>query len=51
MRLTAYVKAVGQIELLFSFIVTYFYFKEKISRIEFVGTLLIAMGILVFVLY
>ncbi len=46
----AYVRAVGQIELVFTFLISYFYFKEKTNRNEGVGILLIIAGILVLVL-
>ncbi len=50
MQNAAYVRAVGQIELVFTFIISYFYFKEKTNRIEASGIILIVLGILVFVL-
>ncbi|WP_169569614.1 EamA family transporter [Sneathiella limimaris] len=46
----AYVRAVGQIELVFTFLISYFYFKEKTSLNEGMGILLIIAGILVLVL-
>lgn len=46
----AYVKAVGQIELVFTFIASYFFFKEKTNRIEAAGILLIVFGILLLLL-
>lgn len=46
----AAVKALGQIELLFTFAASAFFFREKILRIEAVGCLLIALGIVVLVL-
>lgn len=46
----AYVRAVGQIELVFTFLISYFYFKEKTNRNEGAGILLIIAGILVLVL-
>lgn len=42
----AYVRALGQIELIFTFISSVFFFKEKINRLEVAGCLLIVMGIL-----
>lgn len=42
----AYVRALGQIELLFTFMVSYFYFKESISRSEAIGICLVTAGIL-----
>ncbi len=46
----AVVKALAQIELLFTFAASVFFFREKISWIETVGCLLIACGIVVLVL-
>lgn len=42
----AYVRALGQVELIFTFIVSYLIFKEKINRMEFFGISLIVFGIL-----
>jgi len=46
----AVVKALAQVELLFTFAASVFFFREKISAIETVGCLLIALGIVVLVL-
>lgn len=46
----AYVRALGQIELVFTFVASYFYFKEKTNRIEAMGISLIVFGILVLLL-
>ena len=46
----AYVRAVGQIELVFTFIASTLFFKEKSNAIEIVGILLIVGGILMLVL-
>tara|TARA_R100000005_G_C5001661_1_gene208895 strand:- start:4831 stop:5739 length:909 start_codon:yes stop_codon:yes gene_type:complete len=46
----ALVKAVGQVELVFSFIASYFFFKERTNRIELCGILLIVLGILLLLL-
>jgi drug/metabolite transporter (DMT)-like permease len=46
----AYVRALGQIELVFTFLISYFYFKEKTNRIEAIGISLIILGILVLLL-
>jgi len=46
----AMVKALGQIELLFTFAASVFFFREKILTIEAVGCLLVALGIVVLVL-
>ncbi|MEM1299187.1 MAG: EamA family transporter [Pseudomonadota bacterium] len=46
----AYVRAVGQIELIFTFIASVFFFKETISRSEIAGILLILAAILLILL-
>ena len=43
----AIVRAVGQIELLFSYIASRYYFKEKIKLIEVVGIFVFAIGVVV----
>lgn len=43
----AYVRTVGQLELVFTFIASYFFFKERASRAEIGGILLIVVGIVV----
>ncbi|NQV46100.1 MAG: DMT family transporter, partial [Rhodospirillales bacterium] len=43
----AYVRALGQIELIFTFVASYFFFHEKISRTEVVGVILIAACIVI----
>lgn len=50
MQNASYVRAVGQIELVFTFLISYFYFKEKTNKIEALGILLVLAGILVLVL-
>lgn len=42
----AYVRALGQVELLFTFAVSYFYFREAVVRSELVGIFLVTAGIL-----
>jgi drug/metabolite transporter (DMT)-like permease len=42
----AYVRALGQIELVFTFIASYFLFHERVNRMEVAGCLLIVCGIL-----
>lgn len=44
------VKALAQIEMLFTFAASVFFFKEKINRYETVGCILIVLGIVVLVL-
>ena len=46
----AYVRAVGQVELIFTFLTSVFIFKEKITNHEVLGTVLIVGGILVLLL-
>ena len=50
MQNAAYVRALGQIELVFTFIASIFFFKEKTSAMEFVGILLIVAAILILIL-
>ncbi len=42
----AYVRALGQIELVFTFMASYFLFHERVNRMEVFGCLLIVCGIL-----
>lgn len=46
----AYVKAVAQVEILFTLLASWLFFKETIHRIELLGIALIASGILLLVL-
>jgi drug/metabolite transporter (DMT)-like permease len=46
----AYVRAVGQIELVFTFIASVFFFRERTSRLELLGIALILAAILMLVL-
>lgn len=46
----AYVRALGQIELVFTFIASYAMFKERSTLLEIVGILLVVAGILVLLL-
>lgn len=46
----AYVRAVGQIELVFTFLSSVFLFREKVSRLEVTGILLVVTAILLIVL-
>ena len=46
----AYVRALGQIELVFTFIASIFFFKEKTTAFEFLGVMLIIMAILILLL-
>jgi uncharacterized membrane protein len=46
----AYVRALGQIELVFTFIASTLFFRERTSPVELLGILLVISGILVLVL-
>ncbi len=46
----AYVRALGQIELVFTFFFSVFFFRERTSRVEVAGILLVMTGIVVLVL-
>ncbi|MEP3278093.1 MAG: EamA family transporter, partial [Stappiaceae bacterium] len=46
----AYVRALGQIELVFTFAVSWLFFKERLNRLEFAGIALILGGILLLLL-
>ncbi|MDA1091499.1 MAG: DMT family transporter [Proteobacteria bacterium] len=50
MQNAAYVRALGQIELIFTFIASAVIFRETINRLEFIGILLVGGGILILVL-
>ena len=41
----AYVRALGQIELVFTFATSYFLFKEKTGWLEFLGIVLVVAGL------
>ena len=47
----AYVRALGQIELLFSFMVSILYLKEKVRLNEIIGICVMLFGIILIVLY
>lgn len=46
-----YVKAVGQIELVMAMLVSYFFLKEKLTRLEMFGIILTSSGILALILF
>jgi drug/metabolite transporter (DMT)-like permease len=46
----AYVRAVGQVELVFTLLISRFLFHESMSRFEFIGMLAVVAGILVLIL-
>jgi len=46
----AYVRALGQIELLFTFIATTMFFRETVDRREVIGIALVIAGIVLLVL-
>ncbi len=47
----AHVRALGQIELVFAFIASTLIFKEKTTRMEFLGVCVIVIGVLVLLYY
>ena len=47
----AYVRALGQIELVFTFAASYFFFHEKTNRVELFGIALVIGGILILLLH
>ncbi|MGH6760543.1 MAG: EamA family transporter [Phyllobacterium sp.] len=47
----AYVRALGQIELIFTFVSSVFFFRERINRMETLGCLLIVSGILLLLMW
>ncbi len=47
----AFVRALGQIELVFTFLATLFYFREKVTGKEIIGVILITTGILLLLLF
>lgn len=47
----SYVRAVGQIELIFTFLFSTYVFKEHVSRLETFGILLVGTGIIVLLLF
>ena len=46
----AYVRALGQIELVFSYLSAVFFFRERVTRIEVIGIGMLILGIVVLVL-
>ena len=46
----AYVRAVGQVELVFTFIASYFFFRERSTALEVGGILLIVAGVVILLL-
>lgn len=47
MQNAAYVRALGQVELIFTFIVSHMFFKEKTTRMEIIGVALVIGGLFV----
>ena len=45
-----YVRALGQIELVFTFLASVFMFKEKVSKAEVMGVIILAAAIVMLVL-
>ena len=50
MQNAAYVRALGQIELVFTFIATVLFFRERINRTEVLGIALVVAGIMILIL-
>ena len=46
----SYVKAVGQVETIFTLMISYLYFREKLNPAEFIGIAVIVAGVLIFLL-
>ena len=46
----AYVRALGQIELIFTFLASVFFFRERVSRTEVIGVILLSGAIVLLVL-
>jgi drug/metabolite transporter (DMT)-like permease len=46
----AYVRALGQIELVFSYLSAVFFFRERVTRIEVIGIAMLVLGIVTLVL-
>lgn len=46
----SYVKAVGQVETIFTLLISYLYFREKLNPAEFIGIAVIVAGVLIFLL-
>ena len=49
-RLDAYVKSLGQVEFLFALVISTLFFRERTTRFELLGMLLVAMGVVVLLL-
>lgn len=47
----SYVRAVGQIEVVFTLLISWLYFREKITRLEYAGIIVTVCGVLMFRLY
>ena len=46
----AYVRALGQVELIFSLMISFFYLKEKVRNNELLGLILMLTGIILIIL-
>jgi drug/metabolite transporter (DMT)-like permease len=46
----AYIRALGQVELIFTFAASVFFFHERTSRVEILGILLVVIGIVILIL-
>ena len=47
----SFVRAVGQIELIFTYLFSVYIFREKVTQLETVGILLVGLGILILLLF
>ena len=47
----AYVRALGQVELIFTFLTSVFIFRERINKSEIAGTILIVSGVIILLLF
>lgn len=48
MQNASYVRAVGQIEVVFTLLIAWFYFKERLTPLEFIGIFVTVAGVLMF---
>jgi drug/metabolite transporter (DMT)-like permease len=46
----SYVRSVGQVEAIFTLLISHFYFKERLNGAEFIGIAVIVAGVLIFLL-
>ncbi len=51
MQNASYVRAVGQVEVVFTLLIAWFYFRERITALEFLGIVVTVAGVLMFRLF